>query len=82
MHAANEERTNQRNINFELPVAGDEENEDIDLVVMAIDIKDRGKVGCCYYRDERLYLGEDNSCGGLEVVEARECFFSSVGHWR
>jgi DNA mismatch repair protein MSH5 len=43
-------------------------------VIMAIDLRERGTVGCCYYvaMEERLYLMEDVKHGGLEVVQARK----------
>jgi len=41
-------------------------------VVMAVDIRDRGTVGCSYYaaREEKLYFMEDVKLGGPDVVEA------------
>jgi DNA mismatch repair protein MSH5 len=41
---------------------------------MAIDLKDQGTVGCCYYvaRDEKLFFMEDVKLGGIEVVDACE----------
>lgn len=52
------------------------EAEDLDAlneVVMAIDLRERGTVGCCYYVacNERLYFAEDVKLGGIDVVEAR-----------
>lgn len=51
------------------------EREEADLlneVVMAIDMRDRGTIGCCYYvaREERLALLSDVQYGGLEVIDA------------
>lgn len=53
------------------------EREDDDFmseVIMAVNVRGRGNVGCCYYiaRDERLLLLSDVSGGGLEVVETCE----------
>lgn len=41
---------------------------------MALDIKERGTVGCAYYvaREERLFCMEDLPKGGLDMVEKRE----------
>ena len=52
-----------------------DEREDADFlneVVMALDVRGRGNVGCCYYvaKDEKLLLLPDVQCGGLEVVDA------------
>ncbi len=43
-------------------------------VIMAIDLRERGTVGCCYYvaMEEKLYLMEDVKHGGLEIVQARK----------
>ncbi|PGH34737.1 DNA mismatch repair protein MSH5 [[Emmonsia] crescens] len=48
-----------------------DENEDLCQIVMAMDMKERGTVGCCYYvaDDQKLYLLEDITSGGLEVIE-------------
>ena len=48
---------------------------DLDLqneVVMAVNLTDRGTVGCAYYvaRDEKLYFMEDVRFGGPEVIDA------------
>ena len=38
---------------------------------MAIDMKERGTIGCAYYvtREERLYLLEDIKTAGMEVID-------------
>jgi len=38
---------------------------------MAVDMRERGTVGCSYYvaREERLYFMEDSKLGGVEVVD-------------
>ena len=50
-------------------------NDDIDAlneVIMAVDLRERGTVGCCYYiaRDEKLCFMEDVKFGGVDVVDA------------
>lgn len=55
----------------------DEEDEvDLDAlneVIMAVDIRERGTVGCCCYvaREEKLHFMQDVKLGGADVVEAR-----------
>lgn len=46
-------------------------DESSDHIVMALDIKDRGSIGCAYYvaREERLFCMEDVPKGGLETVD-------------
>lgn len=41
-------------------------------VIMAVDLRERGTVGCCYYiaRDEKLCFMEDVKFGGVDVVDA------------
>lgn len=57
-----------------------ETEEDVELrenadamneIIMAIDMRDRGTIGCAYYiaRDEKLYLMEDIKMAGLEVID-------------
>lgn len=55
---------------------GDDFGADLDMaleVVMAVDVTEKGTVGCAYYvaRDEKLYFMEDVKPGGPDVVEAR-----------
>lgn len=52
-----------------------EEREDEDLmneVIMAIDMRDGGNVGCSFYvaKEERLALLPDVRAGGLEIIDA------------
>ncbi|EGE78220.2 DNA mismatch repair protein MSH5 [Blastomyces dermatitidis ATCC 18188] len=49
----------------------DDENADLCQVVMAMDMKERCSVGCCYYvaAEQKLYLLEDITSGGLEAIE-------------
>lgn len=51
-----------------------EENDSLNEVIMAVDVKGRGNVGCSYYvaREENLYFMEDVKLGELEVVETCE----------
>ena len=51
-----------------------EETDAISEVVMALDVRDRGTVGCCYYvaREEKLYFMEDIKFGGIELVDTRK----------
>lgn len=46
-------------------------DEELDQVIMAIDMKERETVGCCYYvaQEEKLYLLEDVRSGGMEIIE-------------
>ncbi|KAL8953446.1 MAG: hypothetical protein Q9222_000693 [Ikaeria aurantiellina] len=48
-----------------------EEDDSMNEVIMALDLRDRGTVGCAYYiaREEKLYMMEDITSGGIEVVE-------------
>ncbi|GAD99872.1 predicted protein [Paecilomyces variotii No. 5] len=47
-------------------------DEDLDTVVMAVDIKDRGTVGCCYYvaREERIYLLSDARIADPTIIDS------------
>lgn len=51
-----------------------EENDSLNEIIMAVDVKGRGNVGCSYYiaREEKLYFMEDVKLGGFEVVETCE----------
>ncbi len=51
-----------------------EEDSDPAEVVMCVDMRERGTVGCCYYESSTgsLHLVEDIQCGGLEVIDTCE----------
>ena len=48
-----------------------EEESDPAEVIMCVDMRERGTVGCCYYESSTgsLHLVEDIRCGGLEVID-------------
>ena len=51
-----------------------EEENDPAEVIMCVDMRERGTVGCCYYESSTgsLHLVEDIRCGGLEVIDTCE----------
>ncbi|KAG8626256.1 hypothetical protein KVT40_005201 [Elsinoe batatas] len=66
-----------------IPPRGLRDDQDLDddslqEIVMAINVKERGSVGCAYYvaRDEKLYCMEDVKQGGPEIVDALKSFVS------
>ena len=52
----------------------EEEDSDLTAVIMCVDMRERGTVGCCYYESSTgsLHLVEDIQCGGLEVIDVCE----------
>jgi DNA mismatch repair protein MSH5 len=57
------------------PQAQEQVNESQDHVIMALDLKSRGMLGCAYYvaREERLFCMEDSIGSGLESIEQCRC---------
>jgi len=62
--------------------------EDIDTlneIVMAVDLRDKGTVGCAYYvaQNEKFYFMEDVKFGGPEIVETCNVPRSvgGIGYW-
>ena len=53
---------------------GNNDDDTLSEVVMAIDMTPRGTVGCCYYvsREEKLYFMEDIQIGDVNIVDTRE----------
>ncbi|KAK2827800.1 hypothetical protein FQN49_007330, partial [Arthroderma sp. PD_2] len=49
----------------------EDDDDDLCRVVMAVDIKDRGTIGCSYYsaQEEKLYVMEDIVYGELDVID-------------
>ena len=54
--------------------APDDVEESLDHVIVAIDVKEKGRIGCAYYiaREERLLCMEDVPKGGLDTIERRQ----------
>ncbi|ORY09079.1 mismatch repair protein 5 [Clohesyomyces aquaticus] len=54
----------------------DNEDDSLDEIVMAVDLRDRGTVGCCYYvaKEEKLYFMEDMKLGGADIVNSLKAF--------
>lgn len=52
----------------------DEDADTLNEIILAVDLRERGTVGCVYYvaRDEKLYFMEDARLGGVETIEARK----------
>jgi hypothetical protein len=52
----------------------DEDADALNEVILAVDLRERGTVGCVYYiaRDEKLYFMEDAVLGGVEIIDARK----------
>lgn len=51
-----------------------EEESNADEIIMCVDMREIGTVGCCYYESSTgsLHLVEDIKCGGLEVIDTCE----------
>lgn len=54
-------------------VQDSEIDESLDQVIMAVDMRDKDTVGCCYYvaKEEKLYMMDDVNYGGIDVIDAR-----------
>ena len=61
---------------------GIEEDDSMLERIMAVDMRDRGSIGCCYYTaaNETLYLLEDIKSGGLETIDLREYILKFTPH--
>lgn len=48
-----------------------EDADAMNEIIMAIDLRDRGTIGCAYYiaREEKLYLMEDIKMAGLDMID-------------
>lgn len=53
--------------------AADENADYLQEIVMAVEIKERGTVGCAYYvaQEEKLYCIEQIKFGNVEIVDSR-----------
>ncbi|KAM0722978.1 hypothetical protein Q7P37_001176 [Cladosporium fusiforme] len=63
----------------DLPEPRQDEYQDVEAlseVIMAVDLTDRGAIGCAYYvaRTETLYFMEDVQMGDVEMVDALKLF--------
>jgi DNA mismatch repair protein MSH5 len=48
-----------------------EDADAMNEIIMAVDLRDRGTIGCAYYvaREEKLCLMEDIKMGGLGIID-------------
>jgi DNA mismatch repair protein MSH5 len=49
-----------------------EDADSVNEIIMAINMRDRGTLGCAYYiaREEKLYMMEDIKMAGLDIVDS------------
>ena len=54
---------------------GPEEDSITDEVIMCVDVRERGAVGCCFYESSTgsLHMVEEIQCGGLDVIDTCGC---------
>ena len=57
-------------------------DESMDDVVMAVDMRDKGTVGCCYYlaARETIFLMVDIKSAGLDIIDL--CKYEVAVRWR
>ena len=57
-----------------------EVDESNDEIVMAVDMRDRASIGCCYYvaAKETLYLMADIKSAGLDIIDLRKRVISCI----
>ena len=62
----------------------DDEDSNADEIIMCVDMRERGTVGCCYYESSTgsLHLAEDIQCGGLDVIGTCESILSCIAYPR
>ncbi|KAI4192199.1 MAG: hypothetical protein LQ346_004422 [Caloplaca aetnensis] len=62
---------NQISIEQDAEINEREEDDLMNEVVMAVDLRNGGTVGCAYYvaREQKLYMTEDVGFGGIEVID-------------
>ncbi len=48
-----------------------EDSDDMNEIVMAVDMREKGTIGCSYYvaREEKLYLMQDIKMAGLDIID-------------
>lgn len=52
----------------------DDDDDSLNEIIMAVDVRERGTVGCAYYiaAEEKLCFMEDIKLGGPDIVDARK----------
>jgi DNA mismatch repair protein MSH5 len=58
----------------EAQMSARDDDDALNEVIMALDLKDRNTVGCAYYiaREEKLCLAQDIKMGGLDMIKMSE----------
>lgn len=59
-----------------------DDEDALDEVVMAVDWKGKGPIGCCYYvaREETLYFMGEVQLGGTEIIDQRAQLMEIARH--
>ena len=54
-----------------IQIENGDDDDSLNEIVMALDVKDRGTLGCCYYLadEETLYVMQDIKSGGAEMID-------------
>lgn len=55
----------------EADILAREDSDQMNEIVMAVDMREKGTIGCSYYiaREEKLYLMQDIKMAGLDIVD-------------
>lgn len=66
-----DEATSLQDLEDESDVQGREECDSMNEIVMAVELKERGTIGCAYYvaREEKLCMMADISMAGLDMID-------------
>lgn len=66
-----EDVTQSYEIETDAEIRDREGSDNMNEIIMAVDMKERGTIGCAYYiaREEKLCLMEDIKMGGLEIID-------------
>lgn len=58
-------------VESEADIQAREDADEMNEIIMAIDMREKGTVGCAYYiaREEKLYLMQDIKMAGLDIVD-------------
>lgn len=61
-----------------------EDQDSMNEIVMAVELKERGTIGCAYYiaREEKLCVMADISIAGLDIIDTLKIHIEPTGRFR
>lgn len=71
LHSRDKNNIRANSLEIEADIIGREDDDSLNEIIMAVEMRERGTIGCAYYvaREETLYLVEDIKMASIDIVD-------------